>query len=127
MAWHVDEACSRRRARAARAGWVTLPWPAELRRFLAATPDRGHPIAVGRPGSELYCDHDPGYSRPGARPARSNAMRLWQAVTPDPQYEITLAREPAPCGGLRRSRSGPSAVSHQAKSRLHRDCHGRAS
>jgi len=33
----------------------------------------------------LYWDQEPGYSRPGRKPACSRVRRSWQAVTPEPQ------------------------------------------
>ena len=34
------------------------------------------PVATGRSGSRLHCDHEPGNNRPGPSPARSSASRL---------------------------------------------------
>ena len=42
-------------------------------------------VSIGRSGSRLHCDHEPGKGRPAPSPACSIASRLWQAVTPEPQ------------------------------------------
>ena len=42
-------------------------------------------VSIGRSGSRLHCDHEPGNRRPVPSPACSIASRLWQAVTPEPQ------------------------------------------
>ena len=46
---------------------------------------RRYPFSTGRFASEDHSDHEPAYSFAPVRPACSNASRLWQAVTPDPQ------------------------------------------
>ena len=44
-----------------------------------------YPFSTGCCGSLDHSDHDPAYSFAPVNPACSNASKLWQAVTPEPQ------------------------------------------
>jgi hypothetical protein len=52
-----------------------------------------HIVSTPRVGSLDHSDQEPAYRRGIGYPACTNASRLWQAVTPDPQYTTAFAAD----------------------------------